>query len=440
MIPPLSPPSQSRPKQRSGLTARGARVALAALALLGPLTAACTNDSSSTKADDTRGDASSTSSGSSTATTAPQAGKPVEGTSGDFYAVPDPLPTGGHGTLLRFQEVTPSPIEGAKTFRIMYLSRSLAGDNIAVTGTALVPTVPAGPDGRRMLTIAHGTTGIADECAPSKEPGSEILLMSGPMSGGWLVAMSDYEGLGTPGRHPYLVGPSEGRSVIDAILAARSLPGADAGDQLAIAGYSQGGHGALWANEVAADWAPEVNVVGTFAGAPATELDVILAAAPNIPALSGFAFMMVAGFKEAYPDADLSTLLTPAGEEALDRVDKGCVGDVMSSFSDAGDEPLIRADGPASPEWKKLTTDSNPGSVVTADPVLIIHSEADDVVPVALSAMLNDRMCRIGQAVERRVVDRGGHGAAAPSIYLDALDWLSDRFEGTPAPASTCPT
>ena len=71
------------------------------------------------------------------------------------------------------------------------------------------------------------------------------------VNAGYLVAFSDYEGLGTPGRHPYLVGESEGRSVLDAAKAAAQLPGADAGDQLAIWGHSQGGHAALWAAQLA---------------------------------------------------------------------------------------------------------------------------------------------------------------------------------------------
>lgn len=103
------------------------------------------------------------------------------------------------------------------------------------------------------------------------------------------------------------MGESEGRSVIDAILAAGELPDADPGADLAIAGYSQGGHGGvLWANQVAGEWAPDLHVVGTFAGAPATEMDVILAAAPSLPVLSGFAYLIVAGFQAAYP------MLTPA--------------------------------------------------------------------------------------------------------------------------------
>ena len=153
---------------------------------------------------------------------------------------------------------------------MMYLSESIQGEPIAVTGTAVVPSIAAPDGGRPILSVAHGTTGIADQCAPSHDPPSDVAAHIRYVNAGYLVAFTDYEGLGTPGRHPYLVGESEGRSVLDAAKAARQLPGADADDQLAIWGHSQGGHAALWAAQLADTWAPELELVGTVAaGVPA---------------------------------------------------------------------------------------------------------------------------------------------------------------------------
>jgi predicted esterase len=369
----------------------------------------------------------------STTTTVPAA-RELPGDA-EFYAVPDPLPAGAHGTLIRYQEVTPTVVDGATTYRIMYRSESLEGEPIAVTGTALVPEAPAPPDGRDLLTIAHGTTGIADECAPSKSPGSELLLMRDQVGAGRLVAKSDYEGLGTPGRHPYLVGQSEGRGVIDAILAARELPGADAGDRLAIVGYSQGGHGALWANQVAAEWAPDLDVVGTFAGAPATELQLILRAAPT-----GFQFLIVAGFGAAHPEADPALFLTPSAEARLDVVDEGCARDVFAAVSDLPRGQVVRPTAFEEGPWADLADQNDPGNVATDAPILVVHSDADEVVPIILSRFLLDRMCKVGQVVERRILTDGdGHGAAAPPAYRLGLAWLDDRFGDEPAaPVSSC--
>lgn len=251
---------------------------------------------------------------------------------------------------------------------------------------------------------------------------------------GWLVAVTDYEGLGTPGRHPYLVGESEGRSAVDAILAAGQLPNGEPGDRLAVAGYSQGGHGALWASQVAAEWAPELDVVGTFAGAPATEMGLILLGAP-----AGFTFLIVAGFDAAYPEADPDTFLTPAGVEALPAVDEGCTGDVFEAVSGVPKGDLVQDGADRNPPWPALAEANDPGRVKTADPILIIHSEADTTVPPALSDILVQRMCGLGQAVERRVLTAGqDHVGAAPGAYRDGLAWLQARMDEEPVTADSC--
>jgi hypothetical protein len=356
----------------------------------------------------------------------------------DFYAVPDPLPQGEHGDLIRYEVVDDGAVEDATRYRIMYLSESVPGDPIVVTGTAVVPDADAPAQGRDILTLAHGTTGIADECAPSKNPaGGEGALASASVDAGYLIASTDYEGLGTPGRHPYLVGESEGRSVLDAARAATQLPGADAGDRMAIAGYSQGGHGALFAGELAADWTPELELVGTFAGAPATELPVIIGAGRSLP-IPGFLYMIVAGFNAAYPDqADPALLLTDAGVESLDNVDAGCTGEIMASVAGVPSSDLVKPDPGSVEPWATLAAENNPGRVKTDSPILIVHSSGDDVVPAALSEAAFTRMCEVGQQVERRVIDAGGHGEAAPPAFIQGMDWIAERFAGEPA-TSTC--
>ena len=267
---------------------------VAVLGLAGCSESGTDSQASSTVESTIKGDASAS---------IPAGSPPPEFTGDDFYAVPEPLPTGAHGQLIRYEPLDRSGSADtaleATGYRIMYLSESLAGVPIAVTGVASVPTAKAPKGGRPLATLAHGTTGIADECAPSKElTRLDMGLAISALGAEFVIAGTDYEGLGTPGRHPYLVGESEGRSTMDAIVAAGQLPNADPGKRVAILGYSQGGHGALWASQVAADWTPALQVVGTFAGAPASETDVIFAAAPS---LAGFAYMLVAGNKFIKP-------------------------------------------------------------------------------------------------------------------------------------------
>ncbi|HEY4375667.1 MAG TPA: lipase family protein, partial [Acidimicrobiales bacterium] len=369
------------------------------------------------------------------ATTTPGAAAVAFG-SGNFYAPPATLPKGPHGTLIRYQAIPGYGPGGAKAYRILYTSVSVPGKPIVVSGTALVPTTPAPAAGRNLLTIAHGTTGIADECAPSKSPqGTELSLTGSAASAGFLVAMSDYEGLGTPGVHPYLVGVSEGRGVLDAITAAGQLPNAHPGTKLAIAGYSQGGQGALWADQLAATWTPKLHAVGTFAGAPASEVDIILAAAPSLARAGGFGYMLIAGLHAAYPKADLAQILTPTGLHRIGDVDHGCARQVIIAFASTPASELISGKGASTGEWAKLAKANDPGQVKTPDPTLIIQSQADDTVPIAFSATLLKRMCFHGQVAQRIVLHQGmGHTAAAIPAYQTAMTWLLARFQPHPPP------
>ena len=127
-----------------------------------------------------------------------------------------------------------------------------------------------------MLSWAHGTTGVADISAPSRDaPGhpSHIYTQLADatlnqwVKRGWVVTRTDYEGLGTPGSHPYLVGASEARSTVDILLAARQLhPGI--GRRWAVMGHSQGGHAALFTASLAPTWAPGLELIGAVAIAP----------------------------------------------------------------------------------------------------------------------------------------------------------------------------
>jgi pimeloyl-ACP methyl ester carboxylesterase len=240
-----------------------------------------------------------------------------------------------------------------------------------------------------------------------------------------------------------LVGESEGRSSIDAILAAGQLPDAAPGTKLATTGYSQGGHGAIWTAQVADEWAPDLEVVGTMAGAPASETQVILAASAFVPALAGFTYMILAGFGAAYPEADPSLFLTPKGVELLDAVDTGCARDTFAAVAGIPSEELLLSDAGSMELWSTLGAENNAGTAKTHDgPTLIIHSEQDNTVPLEFSKRLLSRMCENGQVVERRLLpDGGNHGQAVIPAYQQGVEWLEGRFQASPPdPVDDCPT
>jgi hypothetical protein len=172
------------------------------------------------------------------------------------------------------------------------------------------------------------------------------------------------------------------------------------------------------------------------AGAPATELPVIVRAAGSLP-ISGFLYMIIAGFNDAYPDeAPLSAVLTAEGEARLSVVDQACVGDVIDQFAGSDSSALLVPGGLTSGAWAALAEENDPGNVSTDAPVLIVHSAADNTVPAALSQLLADRMCDVGQVVERRVYDRGqSHVDAVPDAVNGCSPGRGERRPRVDRPA-----
>src|SRR5438270_1495177 len=185
-----------------------------------------------------------------------------------FYKPPAHLPGGTHGRLIWARRTS------ARSWLVLYRSVGLNGKVDAVSGVVSVPKGRAPKGGWPVISYAHGTTGIADGCAPSRAPSTAAYvkpLLDRWLKAGYAVATTDYDGLGTPGIHPYLIGPPEGHDVLDIVRAARGL-GVSVGPRVILSGHSQGGQAALYAAALASKWTPELTIRGTVAFAPVTHL------------------------------------------------------------------------------------------------------------------------------------------------------------------------
>jgi pimeloyl-ACP methyl ester carboxylesterase len=375
--------------------------------------------------------------GSTTSTTAPaeEPVEPDEGALPAFYTPPDPVPDDAPGTLIASEEVEVDGLDGT-AYRVMYVSESVAGDPIAVTGIVAVPGGDAPEGGFPVIAWAHGTTGIADVCAPSLDATDTVAIANELLADGYAVAATDYEGLGTPGRHPYIVGESEGRGVLDSVRAARQLEGVELSERYLVWGHSQGGHAAMFALDLADDWAPELELVGVVAGAPPSQFELLNAALQESP-FKHYLLMVAAGFNAAYGDegAPLDAVLTEEGVELLQLVDDGC--DTLSeAMADVDPDALIGADPATVPEWLAALQANDPGLFPepTAVPLLVIHGGSDEQIPVAASALMFDQLCAIGQDQTRWVYPGQSHaGVIAPSL-ADMAQWIDNRFAGVESP------
>ena len=365
---------------------------------------------------------------------------PLPAPDGDaFYAPPDPIPGTKPGDLIWARPIDSAPA-GSRGWQVLYRSESLAGEAIGVSGVVFVPSAPLSSE-LPVLSWAHGTTGLGDSCAPSSEyavgGSSEAMLAQTVTTLGWAFVATDYEGLGTPGVHPYLVGQSEGRGVLDIVRAAQQLQGASVATSspVAIFGHSQGGHAALMAGELAASYAPELNVVGTVAGAPPGDIGLIesATAAAGDFLTGGFSLMIDAGYLAAYPDLPVEAVVAAAGRKALDAVGDTCTGE---AFELAASVPGTQLDGTKNPDWADAYAANSPGHVAPSAPVLIIHGDADQVVPQVLSKLILDDYCALGATVERTVYPGADHLTVITLGLADVQLWIAQRLTGVPAGSS----
>ena len=149
---------------------------------------------------------------------------------GSFYRIDQSDVAGPPGRIIRTEPLSGAPA-GAEASRILYVSTDHHGKLVAVSGVIVVPSGPVPEGGRPVYAWAHPTTGISDRCAPSLNPDvlEKIHGLEGLLAKGMVVVATDYPGLGTPGPHPYLVGESEGHSILDSVRAARNFKQARAG-------------------------------------------------------------------------------------------------------------------------------------------------------------------------------------------------------------------
>jgi dipeptidyl aminopeptidase/acylaminoacyl peptidase len=329
---------------------------------------------------------------------------------------------------------------GARAYRVVYHSTDAGSSPVDVTGVVIVPAGAAPSGGRGIVAWAHGTSGIADACAPSTNTWlfGSIAGLSELLKRGYIVAATDYQGLGGPGPHPYLVGPSAAHSVLDAVRAAREVPGASASNRFAVWGESQGGHATLWTAQLAATYAPELQLVGAAAAAPPVDLAANLTGNANATVRALSTAYAGASWSEVY-DIPLSTITGPVGQDLIRRLAKNCV--TLDGFKMRTKIGLVRltsqlrgVDLNASPRWAEQMQANSVAPHNFGVPLLIAQGSADLIVSPAVTRTFVTGLCRAGQPVHFVEVAGGDHVTIAKRTSTETVNWLGDRFAGRVAP------
>ncbi|AXY57244.1 alpha/beta fold hydrolase [Acinetobacter chinensis] len=333
--------------------------------------------------------------------------------------------------VVTVEDYTKDSMTDAAAISKLMTYKMLGVDGKEVNATALVftPKIAAPVGGWPIVVWAHGTTGVADKCAPSAQglQGTEALLKL-LLAQGYVVVAPDYEGLGSAGNHPFLNLKSEAFSITDAVVATRNYLKAQnlaASDKWVSIGHSQGGHAVLGAAQYAAR--AQLDYKGTVAIAPASNLALILsvgetqAAQKPLPEQIGmlaqldtYTSLIVAGMQGYKTTVSYSQVFQPDTAEIAPVAETECGGTVgqalgngmldyaqgsigMGSLKGYGRTQSKFMEIPVIQEF--LEKGSQPGLVKLNQKVIIYQGEADTTVPSAATDILNGAMKNKGSSV-----------------------------------------
>lgn len=335
---------------------------------------------------------------------------------------------------------------GAAVTKVTYRSTSgVDGSGTEVVATVFTPAGPPPPPGGwPVVTVGHGTTGITDECAPSSSP---TLLGTASTVGqlldrGYVVAVSDYEGLGTEGPHPYLEPATAAYNLIDAVRAARNVVPA-ASTRWAALGSSQGGQASWSAAEHADDYGDGLEFVGSANLSPAADLSGIVhvddAEELTLPQKMFLPYLLE-GLQVLHPEMDPTAYMRGALMENPDTV-LSCVGALLTEKWNVATQLRPQDTVPRTPTdalqmrtWlQEIALPREPA----AGPQLVVVGAEDNLILPEWTEHAVQKACAGGDVIDFRI--RVGEGHSDARAVPGAVEWVADRFAGVPA-NNTCAT
>ena len=364
--------------------------------------------------------------------------------SAGFYdQVPSNLARLKPGTLIASEKETDflTPFNNVSVaYRILYRSTGQLGEPITVGGMVFMPKGKAPRSGWPVVAWDHGTSGVGDQCNPSRWPGlydggqwrgyeSQIDQLAGQ---GYVVAASDYEGLGTPGLHTYLLSDALGRATIDAVRAALAMV-PSAGTRWAAIGHSEGGQAALAAGELAASYGKGLTYLGAVGYAPSNHLQSLVTQ-PDKFSSPYLAFMAV-GMRSIDPTFDYANFVGPLYADRMNLAEEHCF-DEWFYLDNQGLKPTI--ENTVNPNWASDPTvqtyfaETQIAQRPSAGPVLVLQGTGDGLYGVYPQLMAD--LCAQGTAAHGITYPNVSHDRVLDAGWADARAWLAARFAGKPAP------
>jgi len=355
-----------------------------------------------------------------------------------FYNPPNPLPSNVEGSVVwarRFNDGAALP-SAAANYRVIYETISRSGAAVALSGTLAVPHGVPPPQGWPLLSWAHGTVGNAPECAPSRssEPNIEQRMLDGFVARGYAVAQTDYEGNGTPGVHPYLVGASLAFDITDIVRASREID-PQIGRKWVIMGHSEGGAAALATAAIGQRIAPELDLIGAVSYAPFSYAEnMLLNETRNDTPNDGLAIvgLLIEGFSTVDPRIVPSEMLEPEALRLMPDLQRHCLPEIERNSDWARIVPRTIFRPQAEAAIEALYGDllaNDPVNFRISVPTLLVQWGADRLIVPESTLALRDSLARKGTPVSFRAYIGATHGSVLAAAADDVAAWLAGRFK-----------
>jgi alpha-beta hydrolase superfamily lysophospholipase len=331
----------------------------------------------------------------------------------------------------------------ATTVRVIY--RSTDDRNGKVTPVSAVIAVPPGPpprEGWPIVSVGHQITGLASFCGPTRAENLAGIapFLAGLIGRGYIVVMSDYQGLGVDGGpvHSILDSATLANNLIDGVRAARRVAPGSSSDRWAAFGFGQGGLAAWAAAERTTTYGAGLNMVGAVAAAPFADLsDLADAAAGGTLTREQYRLliMLLQSLADSPAGLDLDHYRFGLAKEKWDLLLNCAPRDAaeVGRIADQLGPDDLRPDSPAATDRLRQALRQvaiSSGAATPSAPVLVAFGTSDPLVPASGTERAIHAACTRGEPIS--IIRSIGDSGTRYQVLEDALGWMRSRFDGVP--------
>lgn len=353
------------------------------------------------------------------------------------------------GSMLSLQlESIPTSYQHAgQRYVITYRSRGVNGEPIVTSGYILLPKGQAPKQGWPVLAWAHGTTGVADTCAPSSDyAGGPVHSLQEVIDGaldswlmrGYAVIATDYQGLGTPGMHPYMNAASQVYNVVDSVRALHSWKPKQYSKDWVVMGHSQGGAAAIAVAAQGQKDAPELNLNAAIALAPDgyqyEGIAEYVQTNPNPDTnVAAFFPIVLLGAAAADPSINVDQLVSPDMQSLLNQARKRCLSELQTELKQAP-QPIFKKDTDLKPLLSYLKRQSIEYMKPTV-PLMFVQGTADHLVDHRGTQSYYQQVCKQKLPAVHHAIPNGDHRDALRHSPKYTAEFLKSLEHGSIAKA-----